>query len=93
MNSCECLSDQVSGGFAFPCAAVLPEFIIVIGSYRAVVPGKYIKYAPITPTGCFGGLQSSAAYGRNILGTVFLKSQFVIFDGSTPRLGFAVKST
>lgn len=41
---------------------------------------------------CFGGIQSLEGSELSILGDVFLKSQFVIFDaGNEPRLGFAVK--
>ena len=38
---------------------------------------------------CFGGLQSNAGIGLSILGDVFLKSQFVVFDQGVPRIGFA----
>ena len=83
------------GGYVFPCSATLPSLTLGIGSYRAVVPGTYLNYAPVT-TGsstCFGGLQSSAGIGINIYGDVFLKSQYVVFDNSaTPRLGVAAKA-
>lgn len=38
------------GGYIFPCSATLPSITLGIGSYRAVVPGSYINYAPATGT-------------------------------------------
>lgn len=99
------------GGYIFPCSATLPSITLGIGSYRAVVPGTYINYAPATGsrkfspclcywthtnklTECFGGIQSNAGIGFSIYGDIFLKSQFVVFNGaSTPEIGFAAKST
>jgi len=34
------------GGYTYPCSATLPSITLGIGSYRAVVPGSYINYAP-----------------------------------------------
>ncbi len=87
-------NDQQQGGYTYPCAANLPNISFKIGSYTAVVPGNYITYAPVDASGrtCFGGLQSSTGIGINIFGDIFLKSQFVVFQGgSSPRLGFASK--
>lgn len=99
------------GGYIFPCSATLPSITLGIGSYRAVVPGTYINYAPATGSRkfspflcywtcpnnlpeCFGGIQSNAGIGFSIYGDIFLKSQFVVFNGaSTPELGFAAKPT
>lgn len=36
------------GGYVVPCSATLPNLTLGIGSYRAVVPGSYINYAPVT---------------------------------------------
>lgn len=99
------------GGYIFPCSATLPSITLGIGSYRAVVPGSYINYAPATGSRkslpylcyrtypdnlieCFGGIQSNAGIGFSIYGDIFLKSQFVVFNGaSSPKLGFAAKPT
>ncbi|CAF9918929.1 MAG: Type I transmembrane sorting receptor [Alectoria fallacina] len=82
------------GGYIFPCSATLPSITLGIGSYKAVVPGTYLNYAPATGSQCFGGIQSNAGIGFSIYGDIFLKSQFVVFNGaSTPELGFAPKAT
>ncbi|KAE8356697.1 Aspartic protease pep1 [Aspergillus coremiiformis] len=80
-----------SGGYIFPCDTFLPDFSILIGGYKAVVPGKYLNYAPLQGGGCIGGLQSNNG-GLSILGDVFLKSQYVVFDSQGPRLGFAAQA-
>lgn len=87
--------DNTQGGYTFPCRSALPDLILGIGSYRATVPGSYINYAPTDSSGttCFGGLQSSDGLGFSIFGLVFIKSQFVVFKGTTsPTLGFAKKA-
>jgi len=74
-------------------AQPFPNLILGIGSYHAVVPGEYINYAPTSGSKCFGGVQFNTGIGSSIFGDVFLESQFVVFDGSTPRLGFTAKRT
>jgi len=86
-------NSAAEGGFIFPCSATLPSLTLRIGSYSAVVPGSLINFAPISNTECFGGLQSDAGIGFSILGDIFLKSQFVVFNGaSTPTLEMAPQS-
>ena len=82
------------GGYIFPCTATLPSITLGIGNYRAVTPGTYLNYAPID-TGsstCFGGIQADTGIGFSIFGTIFIKSQFLVFRGpASPTLGFAAK--
>ncbi|PWY77591.1 aspergillopepsin I precursor [Aspergillus eucalypticola CBS 122712] len=83
-----------AGGYVFSCSTDLPDFTVVIGDYKAVVPGKYINYAPVS-TGsstCYGGIQSNSGLGLSILGDVFLKSQYVVFNSEGPKLGFAAQA-
>lgn len=83
----------VAGGYVFPCSSSLPSFTFGIGTYKGVVPGSYLNYAPTdtTNTTCYGGLQSSADIGFAIYGDILLKSQFVVFDAGNMRLGWASK--
>lgn len=82
---------STQGAWVFPCSATLPSFSAVIGGAKATVPGSYLNYAPLDGTTCFGGIQSDSGIGFSIFGSMFLKSQFVVFDQtkSNPRLGFA----
>jgi len=86
--------NSAQGGYTYACSTALPSITLGVGAYKAVVPGNYINYAPIDASGttCFGGIQSDAGIGFSIWGDIFLKSQFVVFDGgASPRLGFAPK--
>jgi len=38
--------DNSQGGYTFSCDATLPDLTLGIGSYKAVVPGDYINFAP-----------------------------------------------
>lgn len=85
-------NSNAAGGYIFPCSATLPTFGVAIGGATHTVPGSYMNYAPYSGSQCYGGLQSSSGIGFNILGDVFLKSQYVIFDGGNTRLGIATQA-
>ncbi|KKY15842.1 putative aspartic endopeptidase pep1 [Diplodia seriata] len=83
------------GGYIFPCSADLPSFSLIIGDAKRTVSGDYVNYAPAGSGTCFGGIQRDTGIGFSIIGDIFLKSQYVIFDASTatPRLGWAQQAT
>lgn len=93
---CKSYYDGVKGaqssdyGWTVPCDAELPDLDIDIGGYTATVPGKLLNWGRDPGASmCNGGLQSNDG-GSSILGDVFLKSQFVVFEGGpSPRFGFA----
>jgi len=80
------------GGYIFPCSATLPSFTFGAGTYRGVIPGTYMNYAPVSSTQCYGGIQSDSGIGFAIYGDIMLKAQFVVFDAGNTRLGFASKT-
>ncbi|KAK4444148.1 aspartic peptidase domain-containing protein [Podospora aff. communis PSN243] len=95
------------GGMTFRCSAVVPDLKVHLlsnvigddaGGPSVTIPGDYIRYTKIynmdgTESGrCYGGLQSNIGLGISILGDIFLKSAFVVFDAEQPRLGLAKKA-
>ena len=81
------------GGYVFPCSAALPTFGISIGGATRTVPADFINFAVAEGDTCYGGIQSNEGIGFSILGDVFLKSQYVVFNGaSPPSIGFATQA-
>jgi hypothetical protein len=77
------------GGWVFPCSSSLPTLGVTIGKKTFEVPGSIMNYAQLDDKLCYGGLQSSAGIGYSILGDVFLKNTFAVFDLGGQRVGFA----
>ena len=40
--------ERRAGGYIFPCSTSLPSFTLGFGSYDAIIPGSYMKYAPLS---------------------------------------------
>ncbi|KAK8152975.1 aspartic peptidase domain-containing protein [Phyllosticta citrichinensis] len=83
--------DELQAGYVFSCSADLPDFSLSIGGAKRTVPGSYVNYASVDASNCYGGIQGSSSIGLSIIGDIFLKSQFVVFDQTqaSPRLGWA----
>lgn len=86
--------------WVFPCAAVLPDFHLGFGGggggWHATVPGRYLTYVAMSnydpgSTDCYGGIQENGGLPFAILGDVFLKAVFAVFDEGGARVGFADK--
>jgi aspergillopepsin I len=86
--------------WTFPCDTVMPDFHLGFGDgggWFATVPGKYINYSPRSEqepgsTNCYGGIQDNGGLDFSILGDVFLKAVFAVFDRGGGRIGFADKT-
>lgn len=84
------------GGVAwyFPCNATIPDFgLRVTDNYTVYIPAEYIRYKQpsLKRNACFGGIQAARHFP--ILGSVFLKTQYTVFDYGQLRLGFAPQAT
>lgn len=78
------------GGYTYPCDTTLPDLGVAVGTgYTATIKGADLTYAEIGRGKCFGGLQSNAGQGIQILGDVFLKQFLAVFDGGNNQFGIA----
>ncbi|KAK0665388.1 putative Endothiapepsin precursor [Cercophora samala] len=88
-------SDQAFGGlWHYPCDTELPDFEIGFANgWVATVPGKYMNYTTYNevPGSCMGGLQAFDSEEFGILGDIFLKAVYTVFDMEGGRIGFAHK--
>ena len=89
--------DASWAGYTFPCTAAgfkLPNFGLRLNNAMHTVPGAYMNWAQINGTHCYGGMQPSTGLPFAILGDVFLKAVYTVFDLSkaTPRIGFATQA-
>lgn len=90
--------NQEVGGVIFPCNSTLPDLQVAIGDKTATIAGENFNFATVgqdQQSGtkfCFGGMQSNSELPFSIYGDVFFKSNFVVFEGVTPSLGFAPHS-
>lgn len=81
-------------GYSHLCDEALPSLSIAIGdAYVATVNGSDMSYASLDDgTGyCLGGVQAGPGQFQ-ILGGVFLKQFFAVFDGGNLRFGVAKKN-
>ena len=85
--------NTTQGGVIFPCTSTskLKDLSYYINGTKHTMPAAYGVYGQIGDPGnhCYGGVQSNNGQGYSVIGDVFLKSQFVVFDVHTPRIGFA----
>ncbi|KAK4444412.1 aspartic peptidase domain-containing protein [Podospora aff. communis PSN243] len=97
--------NESTGLWVYPCSTVLPDFNFGLGNgssnWTATVPGRFINYTVYDAgaTGgrhghgvkCMGGIQGNGGANFSILGDVFLKAFYAIFDVAGRRVGFADK--
>ncbi|KAI0163286.1 aspartic peptidase domain-containing protein [Pestalotiopsis sp. NC0098] len=90
-------------GWILPCNSTPPSFIWELTDksdnvIQGEVPGDYLPYAVLDTKGspegyCYSGLQSLGSFSalQGILGDVFLKSNFQVWNVVAERIGFAPK--
>ncbi|KXJ97188.1 aspartic peptidase domain-containing protein, partial [Microdochium bolleyi] len=98
--------DAVPGGkwsyeqyaYTLPCDKTPPDYIVEISDAKGnkvetTIPGQYVIYAHIDDKVCFGGIQSLGSFSslEGILGDVYLKSGFAVFDIGGKKFGMASK--
>ncbi|KAF2216981.1 hypothetical protein CERZMDRAFT_119702 [Cercospora zeae-maydis SCOH1-5] len=96
--------DQVEGAstwqrntYIYPCEATLPGLSLQIGDHNVTIKGEDMTYLEFDnesggPVGhCLGGLQATFS-SPQIVGDVFLKQVFAVFDGGNQRFGVAEKN-
>ncbi|KAF2151086.1 acid protease [Myriangium duriaei CBS 260.36] len=84
--------DTSIGAWTFPCTSTPPPLGLFVNGTKYTVPGKFINWqSGLANNHCWGGLQSSANLPFAILGSVFLKAVYAVFDESTgsARIGIA----
>jgi hypothetical protein len=88
-------------GWVLPCNATPPDFEWSIGDKNGkridgTVPGAFMLYSPLKDESgmCYSGLQSLGTFSNlaGILGDVFLKTGFQVYDIGQKRFGFAPKA-
>ncbi|KAB5585606.1 aspartic peptidase domain-containing protein [Coniochaeta sp. 2T2.1] len=83
-------------GYVYPCGATLPDLHVGFDNgFYVSIPGKYLNYTDMGELGsselCYGGLQAVGALPFSILGDVFLKSVYAVFDLGNGQIGLADK--
>ncbi|KZT39402.1 acid protease [Sistotremastrum suecicum HHB10207 ss-3] len=82
--------DSDQGGYIFPTNTKIPPLSFCVGDYLFTIPGKDLAFSEAGKGYSFGAVQSRGGNPQDILGDVFLKHIYAVFDQSDPpRLGIA----
>jgi len=86
--------DRTQGGFVYPADATVPDLEIAVGENKFKINASDFSLGPAGNGMLFGGIQSKGSVSDvDILGDIFLKSVYVVFDQGNTRIGMAQRST
>ncbi|KAF7560946.1 hypothetical protein G7046_g3192 [Stylonectria norvegica] len=86
--------DSSQQGYVFPTStkvADLPKFKVAVGDKLYVIQPEDLAFAPADADHWYGGVQSRGSMDFDILGDVFLKSVYAIWDQGNKRFGLVPK--
>ncbi|KIJ53291.1 hypothetical protein M422DRAFT_25704 [Sphaerobolus stellatus SS14] len=85
--------DQQQGGWVYPSSATVPTVSIAVGSTEYTVNPADFAFGDAGSGMTFGGIQSRGNNPFDILGDVFLKSIYAVFDQSNTQIGVAQRTS
>lgn len=83
--------DERAGGYLVPKGSVGPTVELAVGDELYQIPGGDLAFAPISEGSdvYFGAIQSRGSAPHDVLGDVFLKCVYAVFDQGNVRFGCA----
>ncbi|CAE6523642.1 unnamed protein product [Rhizoctonia solani] len=85
--------DEDQGGYIFPTKAEIPHLAFCVGRWLFTIPGYELSFSEMGNGMSYGAVQSRGQNRQDILGDIWLKHVYVVFEQSeNPRVGVAQRS-
>lgn len=81
--------DESQGGYVYPSDATVPVVQFAVGDQLFTINPEDFAFGDAGDGTTFGGIQSRGSNPFDILGDVFLKSVYVVFDQANVQIGVA----
>ncbi|ELU37056.1 Asp domain-containing protein [Rhizoctonia solani AG-1 IA] len=86
-------SFEYEGGYIFPTKSDIPHLAFCVGRWLFTMPGYELSFSEMGNGMSYGAVQSRGQNRQDILGDVWLKHVYVVFEQSEkPRVGVAQRS-